>query len=249
MSATTVSTAAAIIAHVTVRIVLLPVGRGVSRPVSAARSLSLLYCAPDDPSALTEEEKLIKPDYLLEASQANGMVTKSQKMNALAILMMERPIRMAYGMPIEEINEVIARFAAEVNYPVSFDDGMNLPISERVKRVYTARKERGEIADFWQVQLALLTEVDYLISKNVDVFFRNLTEDQYASLIKQFKTVIKAVRTLAEYDPEVKQAWDAFNAGGEIVKPSLSEETMEYGKNFFKEMVDVHAARRANLLK
>ena len=57
------------------------------------------------------------------------MVTKSQKMNALAILMMERPIRMAYGMPIEEINEVIARFAAEVNYPVSFPIFIKLPLN------------------------------------------------------------------------------------------------------------------------
>ncbi len=36
-------------------------------------------------SSLTEEEKLIKPDYLLEAAQANELVTKSQKVNALAV--------------------------------------------------------------------------------------------------------------------------------------------------------------------
>ena len=80
------------------------------------------------------------------------------------------------------------------------------------------------------------------------MFFRNLTEDQYASLTKQFNTIISAVRTLAEYDPEVKQAWDAYNAGGEVIG-GLSEETMEYGKNFFVERADVFAARRANLLK
>lgn len=206
--------------------------------------------APEDiiSSALTEEEKLIKPDYLLEASQANEMVTRSQKLNAFAILLIEHHIRVAYGMPTEETDEVLARLVADVNDPVSFDDEMSLTPAEKAKMAYKAHKERGDIASYWQFVLALQTEADYLISRNVDLFFRNLTEDQYASLTKQFNTIISAVRTLAEYDPEVKQAWDAYNAGGEVIG-GLSEETMEYGKNFFVERADVFAARRANLLK
>ena len=199
-------------------------------------------------SSLTEEEKLIKPDYLLEASQANEMVTKSQKLNALAILMVERPVRIAYGMSTEDTDEVIARFVAEVNDPVNFDDEMNLTPAEKTKMAYQAQKERGDIACYWQFALGLQTEADYLISKNVDVFFRNLTEEQYASLTKQFNTIINAARTLSEYDSEIKQAWDAYNAGGEVIG-GLSEETMEYGKNFFVERADVFAARRAELLK
>lgn len=199
-------------------------------------------------SALTEEEKLIKPDYLLEASQANEMVTRSQKLNAFAILLIEHHIRVAYGMPTEETDEVLARFSAEVNDPVSFEDEMNLTPAEKTKMAYKAHKERGDIASYWQFALALQTEADYLISRNPDVFFRNLNEDQYASLSKRFSTVMNAVKTLAEYDPEVKQALDAYNAGGKV-GIDLSEETMEYGKIFFAEKADNFAARRANLLK
>ena len=177
-------------------------------------------------SALTEKEKLIKPDYLLEASQANEMVTKSQKLNALAVLLVERHIRIAYGMPTEETDEVMARFVAEVNDPVSFDDEKSLSPSEKAKIAYMAHKERGDIADYWQFALAIQVEVDYLISKNVDVVFRNLNEEQYASFTKKFKVVTDAVRTLAKYDSDVKQAWDAFNAGGEIIT-DLSKESMD----------------------
>ena len=199
-------------------------------------------------SALTEDEKLIKPDYLLEASQANEMVTKSQKINALAILLLERPIRVAYGMPTEEADEVIARFATEINSPTNFDDEKNLTPSEKIKMAYAARKEKGDIADFWQYAFAAQIESGYLISKNTEVFFRNLNEEQYHALTKRFKAVTDAVRTLAQYDPEVKQAWDAFNDGGEIVT-DLTKETIEYGKNHFIEKAAVKAARRANLLK
>ncbi len=199
-------------------------------------------------SALTEEEKLIKPDYLLEASQANEMVTKSQKLSALAILIVERPIRIAYGMPTTETDEVMARFVAEVNDPMSFDDEKNLTPSEKAKKAYEAHKERGDIADYWQFALGLQVEASYLISKNTEVFFRNLNEEQYHAFAKRFKAVTDAVRTLAQYDPEVKQAWDAFNDGGEIVT-DLTKETIEYGKNHFIEKAVVKAARRANLLK
>ena len=200
-------------------------------------------------SALTEEEKLIKPDYLLEAPQANELVTKTQKMNALAILLMERPIRITYGMPTEEIDEVIARFAAETNVIV-FDEEKNLTPAEKTKRAYEMYKERGDVAVFWQFFLAIQTEVDYLISKNIDVFFRNLTEDQYASLINQFNRVMNAVITIAEYDPEVKQAWDTFNVGEEIASDiDLSQKAIAPSKDFFSERVNLLAARRANLLK
>ena len=198
-------------------------------------------------SALTEEEKLIKPDYLLEADQVNALITKSQKAAAIAILSLERPIRQAYGLSTKETDEAAARLAAELNHPV-FDNDTNQTLSENAKKAYETYKEKGNIAGFWQFNLALQVEADYLISKNADVIFRNLTEENYASLTKKFSMITAAVKTLAEYDPEVKQAWDAFNAGGEIVT-NLSKESIEYGKNFFIERTDVHAARRAALLK
>ena len=202
-------------------------------------------------SSLTEEEKLIKPDYLLEASRANEMVTKSQKLNTLAILLVERPIRIAYGMPTEGTDEVIAHFIADVNSPVNLDGNKDLTLSEKLKKAYEFYKERGDVADFWQSYgLASVTELGYLISKNTDAFFRNINEDQYAAFLKRVTAVANAVRFLSEYDPEVKQAWDAFNAGGEVATDiDLSQETIEHAKIFFSEREEIFAARRANLLK
>ena len=200
-------------------------------------------------SSLTEEEKLIKPDYLLEASRANEMVTKSQKLNTLAILLVERPIRIAYGMPTEGTDEVIAHFIADVNSPVNLDGNKDLTLSEKLKKAYEFYKERGDVADFWQSYgLASVTELGYLISKNTDAFFRNINEDQYAAFLKRVTAVANAVRFLSEYDPEVKQAWDAFNIGGELANIDLSQKTIAPAKAFFSEREELIAARRAALL-
>ena len=41
---------------------------------------------------LTPEEKLVRPDWFLDPAKLNELVTKSQKVNALAILLVDRPI-------------------------------------------------------------------------------------------------------------------------------------------------------------
>ena len=199
-------------------------------------------------SSLTDEEKLVKPDYLLEADQVNALVTKSQKVAALAILALERHVRLAYEMPTENTDEVLAHLTAELNHPVPADNPNNLTPTEKIRNTYEQCKKDGELSYFWRFALALQVEASYLISKNPDVFFRNLTEEQYHAFAKRFKAVTYAVKTLAEYDPEIKEGWEAFNDGGEIVT-DLTKETIEYGKNHFIEKAAAKAARRANLLK
>jgi len=67
---------------------------------------------------LNEEEKMVKPDYLLDPSFANTLVTKSQKVNALAIFLVELTVREIYDMPLEETQEVMAKLAVEIDHPV-----------------------------------------------------------------------------------------------------------------------------------
>ncbi len=204
--------------------------------------------APFISSSLSEEDKLIKPDYLLEPSLVNEMVTKSQKVTALAVLALERHIRLAYGMPTESTDEALAHLTAELNHPVPADNPDNLTPSEKIRRTYLQCKEDGELSYFWQFALALQIESGYLISNNIDAFFRNLNEEQYASFLKRIIALSDAAKTLAEYESEVKQVWDVFNAEGGVIA-DISKETIEDGKKFFSERKDVFATRRAALLK
>ena len=204
-------------------------------------------------SNLTEEEKLVKPDYLLDPAVVNTLTTKNQKIFALGILVTESKIREIYEMPVEEAKEAIGRLYAEIGTSLSIDDPDNKTISEKLSEIYNKCKENGELSLFWQLQFAVQCEFNYLISQNPDIYFRNISEEQFQSFGEEFLNCRKVVETLAEYDPEVKLAWDAYckfrtnypdeNARQEAYK------TIEAAKETFASKKEDIAARRAEILK
>jgi len=169
---------------------------------------------------LTEEEKMIRPDYLLEPSFANTLVTKSQKVNALAIYVIDYGVRKIYDMPLDETKEVIAKLAAEINHPfdVSIHSDYEMPLSEKIRKEYEACKERGDLVYFWKFQNAILREMDYLLSKNADLFFNKISDAEVAEFDRLWDNLIDAVKVLAEYDDEMRLV---FN---KIYNPSNREE-------------------------
>jgi len=162
---------------------------------------------------LTEEEKLVKPDYLLEPEDANKFVTKSQKVNALAIYIVDLPIRKMYDMPMDETKGVIAKLAAELNHPLTPDDvfDFDVSMSEKVKKEYEVCKERGELAYFWQFHNAILIEIAYVIGQNPELFFSKITEEQWQAFMKRTNEENYAMRELAKYDEEMADVLEIFN--------------------------------------
>ncbi len=203
-------------------------------------------------SSLTDEEKLVKPDYLLEAAQVNELVTKSQKLNALAILFVERYIRQAYGMSTEETDKVSAHLIAELNHPVLADEMNNLSPSEKARKTYETCKENGEVPYYWQWAFAMQIEYNYLISKNADVFFRNITKEQFDSFAFRYRNCRSALRILAEYDEEIAsilKAHDASRVANSDEESDILFATKESAKEYMVASKDIIASRRAALLK
>jgi len=184
---------------------------------------------------LTEEEKMVKPDYLLAPSEAKDCITKLQKINALAIYSMEYSIRKLYDMPTDETSNAIAKLAAEINFPVDADYlCKELPISEKIKKIYASFKERGEIAYFWQYHNAILVETGYLVAQNPELFFCRITEEQWQSKNSSIRTLKKAVEELAPYDPEMAQLleWRKRNS---VYKPGEQTEAINSSLQSAKE--------------
>ena len=202
-------------------------------------------------SYLTEEQKLVKPDYLLNPSEVNNLLTKTQKVNALAILIADRTVMKAYEMPTEEAEEAIARLMAEVGAPINVEDHANMTISEKVAAEYEKCKESGDLPLFWQFHFAMMNEFGYIMSQNPDIIFNNISEEQYQSFHKQMDASREVVIVLAEYDPEVKLAWDSFLQV--ITDPSNNSEeafkSAEAAKNALISRKESIAARRAEMLK
>jgi len=199
---------------------------------------------------LTDGEKLVKPDYLLEPSVAATFVTKVQKVNALAIYSMELGVRKIYDMPQEETREVVARLAAELNHPI--DVGLDTTIVVKIKSEYEKCKERGDLAYFWQFQYALVTEISYILAHNPDLYFSKITGDQWRSFCVVVDSKLNAVKKLAEYDEEMAQIIE-FRNKYRVTDPSGEKERIDHSietvKNFHIANKDKFVAKRNALLQ
>lgn len=152
-------------------------------------------------STIIGDRRLVKPDYLLDPSDVRNLLSNRQKVNALAILLTERPIRKAYGMPVREVDEAIARLCIEVGHPVSI--GKDLSFSEITGITYQACKENDELCYFWLFDSAVQNNLLYLISFNSGTFFSNITPEQYRIFVTRLFAISKAARKIAEYDSEM----------------------------------------------
>ncbi len=202
---------------------------------------------------LTEEEKMVKPDYLLDPSFASTLVTKSQKVNALGIYLTDITLRIIYDMPLEETKETIAQLALELNHPmdVDFITDYKIPESEKIKREYEECKKRGDLVYFWQLQHAVNTEIAYILAHNPELFFSKITEEQWKAFRKRTTEKTKALRELAKYDEEMAGVLE--HCDRTKLLPSEEYEransSLESAKQFRIANKDKYIARRNALLQ
>jgi len=202
---------------------------------------------------LTDNEKLVKPDYLLDPSVASTLVSKTQKVNALAIYFVDNNLRTLYEMPCDEVKEAMAKLAAEVNFPVDVEylTG-DAPASEKMEKQYEICKERGDLAYFWQFEYALLSEISYVMANNPELFYSKITDEQWQTFNNRFKTIVRAVEKLAKYDEEMAQLWEfrckyyPYTSDEENISNNQNAET---AKQYHIVNKDKYVARRNALLQ
>jgi len=202
---------------------------------------------------LTEEEKLVKPDYLLDSDSANTLLTRSQKINALGIYFVEYWFRKLYGMPEKEIEQVIVKLATDIDYPLDLEyAGSDASMSEKLAKEYQACKEAGDLAAYWQFRNAVLVETDYLIAQNSRLFFNRITPEQWLSYYMKMTTTVNAIKQLAEYDEEMaavnqmRIAYRVADSDEELFKMNRSTEV---AKLYHLENQEKYAAARNALLQ
>lgn len=148
---------------------------------------------------LTAAEKKQKPGYLLDPADANKLITRLQKTNAMAVYMIEFGVRKLYGMPTDQTKEVINKLSSDIGYPIDPD----IQPSENIKNSYKICKDRGDLAYFWAFQNAMTKEVNYIIANNPDLFFSKVTEPQWQAFYESTEHMWSAIEELAPYDAEV----------------------------------------------
>jgi len=202
---------------------------------------------------LTDAEKSVKPDYLLDPALADTFLTRSQKINALAIYLTDWSVLELYEMPDEDTKNAIAKLAAEINFPVDVDFvTSNEPVSEKIKKIYEACKNSGDLALFWQFEYMIVSEVSYVLSCNPDLYLSRITEEQWQAFNARKKARRDAVNELAKYDEEMAKLVEVRKES----KVSSSDEerdaknqSIQTAKEFYKTHKDKYAAKRNAFLQ
>lgn len=167
-------------------------------------SLVQYYSGPEaSPSVfeitvLTESEKAAKPDYLLDPASVKQLVTMNQKLTALGYLWVDRLVLKLYDMPTLETDAAIERLMSDVNYSMSLKEANDMPIAKIIRSEYDSRKASGDIFSFWILLDAVLTEADYAIACNPDLYSSRMTPEMWGDL--SYVSLYNATAILAPHN-------------------------------------------------
>jgi len=216
-------------------------------------------CNADNPFEFnfTEEELLVKPDFLLDPSIVNNLLTKRQKVTALAYLIADLPFREIFNMPTEESDAAIARLLTDLNYPIIIDTDLKNVIdkdflSGKIREEYNQCKERGELSLFWLFQNASMTEMMYIFSQNPDVLCNKLSDTQWSAFQMKDQARLQAMRELAQYDEDMAETvagFDQRRVSSNDAEGIKNFSTVASSIEFFKANKEKFAAGRENSLK
>ncbi|MBR1682870.1 MAG: hypothetical protein IJ767_00260 [Bacteroidaceae bacterium] len=160
---------------------------------------------------LTEEERQVKPDYLMEAAVAENTTILSEKYRVLSAMQVDREVADLYGMSTKEYDNEIAKLIADINDPsfkvLKESDG----IYEASQDLYNAMEQNGRINFYWQIVTTALVEQMYVISHNTDKFLAAFDDDAASNLSLRIILIQDALNRLTNYDPELITLAEAFD--------------------------------------
>jgi len=164
---------------------------------------------PDGKVILSDKEKLVKPDYLLDPASTNNLVTLSQKYRAISMLAADLAIANLYEMPKVDYQEAIQRLLVDINdepmktfasYDWDFIRNDPQPISDLVDGEYA----QDRAVFFWDGMAASFVEQLYIVTRDIDKFMPMFTDEVASELTFNFVCVHEGLVQCIELYPEME---------------------------------------------
>lgn len=193
---------------------------------------------------LTDEEKKVKPEYLVQPSVANDLATYSQKYAALPMLMLDREVAKLYGLDTAEYDNVIAKLTSDINDPAF--KAMNETEGDLVAKhqaLYEGMEKEGRINFYWILSSAGVVENLYVMSQNTDKFLAGYTDEEVADITFRLVCILDALDRLSVYDPQIPGIAEAL----EPLKVLNAVTVEEFKTQLNTAKADIEAARNALL--
>lgn len=182
----------------------------IASTLSGLKALPFISEAKNGQIQLTEEEKQVKPDYLLDPAVAEDAVTLSEKYRVLVALSIDQTVAELYGMNVDAYNEATAKLIADINDPGFriFAESGDLAIESQ--EIYDAEAEAGRINYFWQAVATSIVEQLFIITQNTEKFMPSITDEAADNLTYRIALLQDAIERLTAYDPDLVEVSEAI---------------------------------------
>lgn len=180
--------------------------------------------------ALTDEERQVKPNYLMEAAVAENAATLAEKYRVLSAMQVDREIADLYGMPTKEYDNQIAKLIVDINDPSFEVLKESNGIHEASQDLYKAMDENGRVNFYWQIVATSLVEQMYVITRNSDKFLAAFDDNAASNVSLRIILIQDAIDRLTNYDPEllpVSEALEPLTVINALTVQELKEQLAE----------------------
>jgi hypothetical protein len=157
----------------------------------------------DGKLSITDQEKQVKPDYLLNSSVADNAMTLSEKYRVLSALQVDKELAKLYDMPTDDYDKAITKLAADINDPSFKAVDADASLYETSQALYDAMNQNGRINYFWQIVASSLVEELYITTQNTEKFIGSFTDDAAANVTFRIFLIQDALGRLKQYDPDL----------------------------------------------
>lgn len=181
--------------------------QALGESVGKMKSVPFIYSS-NGAVKLSPQEKLVKPDYLLNPALVADLVTLTQKYRAVAMLSVDKAVSELYDMPVKEYEENIAKVAAEINDEalVEFAEALhtNKAAGDAFTKFFDAEVEANRAPFFWEAVSAALVEQLFVCTKNIDKFISMFDDESASEVTYNFVCVHEGIKSLLEFYPEME---------------------------------------------
>lgn len=213
------------------------------------RSVPFLRAKNDGKIALSDKEKMVKPDYLMSPDVAAGLVTLNQKYRAVGILTSDKSIAELYEMPVSSYSENIFKLLTDINDPALMEfytlPSLDIESNKEAFSLFVDDEyAAGRINYFWEGVTAGLVEQLFILTKDVDKFMPMFTDELASDITYNFVCVHDGLTKTVNATPEMASL-------NEILEPLyvINAISVDQLRDQLTELKDEIEVARAALLK
>ncbi|MCQ2157134.1 MAG: hypothetical protein MJY53_01940 [Bacteroidales bacterium] len=179
--------------------------------IQSAKSIKpvpFIKAQKDGKLVLSEKEKMVKPDYLLNPSITSKLATLYQKYRAVGMLTTDKNIADMYEMPISDYNEAIFKVLTDINDPalMNFYTLPSIDIEsdrEAFSTFVDEEYEEDRANFFWDGIAAAMVEQVFILTRDVDKFMPMFTDELAADITFNFVCVHDGLTKMVDAYPEM----------------------------------------------